>query len=128
MGIGFLFGAMILHHKGIPTDAWTWRLLDPHTELVIFGWTMQLVMGIAFWILPRFSGEGRYGRTGLGWWSFALLNLGIILGSLGGFFDQERLSLTGRLLTLGAAGLFAVLIWPRVKPLGGYAASQTTGE
>lgn len=48
MGIGFLFGAMILHHKGIPIYDWTWKLLNPYIELMIFGWTMQFVMGVAF--------------------------------------------------------------------------------
>ena len=126
MGIGFLFGSLILHHKGIPIYAWPWKLLNPHIELMIFGWTMQFVMGIAFWILPRFSGEGRYGRVSLGWWSFALLNTGIIATGIGGWFALDVLSLVGRLLTLGAVALFAVLIWPRVKPLGGYAALQNS--
>lgn len=122
MGVGFLFGALILCHKGVPIYAWTWRLLNPHIELVIFGWTMQFVMGIAFWILPRFSGEGRYGRVVLGWWSFALLNAGIISTSLGQWFALPTLPIVGRLLTLSAVVLFAVMIWPRVKPLSVYAA------
>lgn len=126
MGIGFLFGSLILHHKGVPIYGWTWKLLNPHIELMIFGWTMQFVMGIAFWILPRFSGEARYGRVRLGWWSFALLNTGIIATSLGGWFVLDALSFAGRLLILGAVALFAVLMWPRIKPLGGYAASQNS--
>jgi hypothetical protein len=34
MGIGFFFGSMILHHKGVPIYPWTWRLLSPHIELL----------------------------------------------------------------------------------------------
>lgn len=124
MGIGFLFGSLILHHKGIPIYGWTWKLLTPHIELMIFGWTMQFVMGIAFWILPRFTGEGRYGRVELGWWSFILLNTGLVATGLGGWFAQAALLLGGRVLMLGAVALFAVMIWPRVKPLGGFVASQ----
>lgn len=124
MGIGFLFGALILYHKGIPIYVWTWRLLTPHIELMIFGWTMQFVMGIAFWILPRFSGEERYGRVSMGWWSFALFNTGIVCTGLGGWFALAEPSLAGRLFTLAAVTLFAVLMWPRVKPLGGFIASQ----
>lgn len=126
MGIGFLFGALILHHKGIPIYDWTWKLFNPHIELMIFGWTIQFVMGIAFWILPRFSGKNRYGRAHLGWWSFALLNSGVVLTGLGGWFALAAPMLIGRLLMLGAVVLFAVLIWPRIKPLGGYAASQNS--
>ncbi|MCC7206759.1 MAG: cbb3-type cytochrome c oxidase subunit I [Anaerolineae bacterium] len=125
LGIGFLFGALILHHKGVPIYAWTWQLLSPHTEFVIFGWTMQFVMGIAFWILPRFSGERRYGRAGLGWWSFALVNGGVLLTALGDWFINGPLVLAGRVAVLAAVVLFVIVIWPRVKPLGGYAASLT---
>ena len=126
MGIGFLFGALILHHKGIPIYVWSWRLLNPHIELVIFGWTIQFVMGIAFWILPRFSGEHRYGKVYLGWWSFGLLNGGILLTAAGTWFVADLVSLVGRLSTLGAVLMFVILIYPRVKPLGGYAASQSS--
>lgn len=124
MGLGFLFGGLILFHKGVPIYSWAWRLLNPHIELMIFGWTIQFVMGIAFWILPRFSGEPRYGRVSLGWWSFVLLNAGILFNNLGSWFVVSALTFAGRLLTLAAVALFAVLIWPRVKPLGGFAASQ----
>ena len=79
MGVGFLFGAMILWHKGVPLFDWTWKLLNPHIELMIFGWTMQIVMGTAYWILPRFSGPDRYGRTRLGWWSFGLFNAALLM-------------------------------------------------
>src|SRR5690606_3257186 len=102
MGIGFFFGSLILHHKGVPIYPWTWKLLGPHIELMVFGWTMQFVMGIAFWILPRFMGEGRYGKTYLGWWSFALLNSGIVFSALSGWFVLDLLALLGRLCTLGA--------------------------
>jgi hypothetical protein len=126
MGIGFLFGALILHHKGIPIYSWSWRLLNPHIELMIFGWTMQFVMGIAFWILPRFSSDHRYGKVWLGWWSFSLLNLGIFLTATSIGFGLILVSLVGRLVVLSAVLLFVILIYPRVKPLGGYAASQNS--
>lgn len=117
MGFGFLFGSLILHHKGVPIYAWTWKLLTPHIELMIFGWTLQFVMGIAFWILPRFSHEPRYGRVGLGWCSFWVFNAGVLLMSFGAWFVADVAMLFGRLGTLIGIVLFAVMIWPRVKPL-----------
>lgn len=124
MAIGFLFGALLLHHKGIPIYPWTWRLLLPHMELMIFGWTIQFVMGTAFWILPRFPTDPRFGKSPLGWWSLGLLNAGIVLTSAGYWFGANELALIGRLSVVGAVMLFAIVIWPRVKPLGGDAASQ----
>ena len=53
LGIGFTFGALMLFNKGVPFDPMLWRLLRPHIEFVLLGWTMQLAMGVAFWIMPR---------------------------------------------------------------------------
>lgn len=125
MGLGFFFGSLILHHKGIPIYPWTWRLLNPHIEIMIFGWTIQLVMGVAFAILPRFSDrENRYGAEYLGWWSFYLINSGVALSALSEWYMVNHLSLAGRLLVLVAILTFTVMIFPRVKPLGGFAANQ----
>lgn len=120
MGIGFLFGALILFHKGIPISAWTWRLLTPHIELMIYGWTLQFVMGVAFWILPRFTAVARYGKSYLGWWSFGLLNGGLTLSAIEGWFGAGIYSTIGRLAMLAAVVAFAVMMWPRVKPLSDY--------
>ncbi len=124
MGFGFLFGALILHHKGIAIYDWTWKLLNPHIELMIFGWTMQFVMGIAVFVLPRFSHrEKRYGATYLGWWSFYLLNGGVVLTALAHWFNLKGYALSGRLLILVSVVTFVAMIWPRVKPPGGAVAS-----
>ena len=122
MGIGFLFGAMLLAHKGIPLFTWTWRLIFLHVEMLIFGWTMQLVMGIAYFILPRFSQRGakRYGAEHLGWRSYYLLNSGIILTVFAHWYVSAIVILIGRLLVLLAIGLFVAMIWERVKPLADY--------
>ena len=118
MGIGFLFGAMILHHKGVALFDWTWRLLTLHTELMIFGWVMQLVMGVAFFTLPRFSQKpNRYGAVTLGWVSFFWLNGGAIITAVAQWREMQTYVFIGRLLVLSAVVAYVVMIWPRVKPL-----------
>lgn len=119
MGIGFLFGSLLLFHKGVPIDNLAWQFLNPHMELMTFGWTIQFVMGIAFWILPRFSNhEKRYGHVRLGWWSFILLNLGVLLTTFGGWVMQSHVSLFGRLILLVSVGFYIRLMWSRVKSFG----------
>lgn len=120
MGVGFLFGSLILHHKGIPIYSWTWLLLNPHVEVMIFGWVIQFVMGVAFWALPRFSGTQRYGRTILGWWSFALLNTGIVLIALNTWVNSPAVLIAGLAGKATAVGLFIVLIWSRIKPIANF--------
>ena len=124
MGVGFLFGGLILSHKGIPIYAWTWKLLNPHIEMMIYGWTVQFVMGIAYWILPRFPMVNRYGRSYLGWWSFGLLNVGLLLAMLDVVVLTGQLLPLGRLLMVAAVITFVVMMWPRVKPLSDYMASH----
>lgn len=117
MGIGFLLGALMLADKGIPLFAGMRRSLNPHVELMIFGWTIQLAMGIAFFALPRFSNrDDRYGAVRLGWWSFSLLNVGLLLTASGQWFVIGALVLVGRIAILLGLLLYAVMIFPRVKP------------
>lgn len=125
MGAGFLFGALILFHKGVPLAGALWTLLNPHIELMIFGWTMQLVMGVAFFALPRLPDrDNRYGAVYLGWWSFGLLNGGVVLTALARWLSLDGFALSGHLLILLGILVFVIMIWPRVKPLGGAAASS----
>ena len=118
MGIGFTFGALILWHKGLDGLSWAWGLLAPHVTLVVFGWTMQLVMGIAFWILPRHSQEPRYGAQVLGWWSWGFLNVGVVLFCVAILARHTELAVLGYLGVMLALGLFVRLVWSRVKPFG----------
>ena len=73
LGAGFLIGALMLTQKGLPFDPALLRMLPMHIEFVLIGWTLQLAMGIAFWILPRFSREPRYGNQTFGWLAFGFV-------------------------------------------------------
>ncbi len=119
-GIGFTFGGLMLFNKGESLDPSVWRLLPIHVEFVLIGWTMQLAMGVAFWILPRLQREDRYGNSGLAWSAFALLNGGIMMVAVGEWFDHLMpLTLVGRVMEFVGVISFAIYIWPRVKAFGG---------
>jgi len=118
LGVGFTFGALLLFNKGIALDGRVWPLLAPHIELVLLGWTMQLAMGTAFWIMPRFTGAQRYGNVRLGWATFALVNLGVIGAAFGLYIGTGSLVLIGRAGELLAAFSFVLHLWPRIKPFG----------
>lgn len=118
MGTGFFFGAVLLFNKGFPLSGWPWKLLNPHAELMIFGWTMQLVMGVAFYALPRFADHtGRYGAVHLGWWSFYLLNGGVVITAIGQGLSRPGPALAGRMLILLAVLAYVIMMWPRVKSI-----------
>lgn len=114
--LGVTYGALILFHKGIPYYAGIWSLLNVHIEYVLIGSTLQLILGIAFWILPRFAKRPYRGNEKLAWAGFYLINAGIILLSLLSLLpDQTWISPTAR--SLEAAGVLSFLVhaWPRIK-------------
>lgn len=119
LGAGVLLGALMLTQKGVPLDPSWLRLLPLHIELVLLGWTLQLGMGVAFWILPRFSREPRYGNQRFGWLAFALINLGVWCAGLGQWLNAPPgVVLLGRAAELLAVVCFALHAWPRVKAIG----------
>lgn len=119
LGLGFTFGALMLLNKGLPVAPALWSLLPAHVEFLLLGWTVQLVMGMAFWILPRFSRGPKRGNEGLAWLAFGLLNLGVWLVGIGPLVGSTAwLPLLGRGAEAGAAIAFALHAWPRVKPSG----------
>lgn len=114
--IGLSIGALILLQKGWLFLPMAWRLLPIHIELVIFGWILQLVMGVAFWMLPRFGREPLRGNEKPVWATFFLINGGILLNCLAVLIGISMLALAGRVLEIGAVLSFVIHAWPRVKP------------
>ena len=118
LAAGFTLGALLLFHKGVPWYPAAWQLLSPHIEFLLLGWTLQLAMGVAFWILPRDQhGPGR-GNEGPVWVAFALLNVGVLMAGLGWMVGgPPLLPFLGRLAEATAVLAFALHAWPRIRPL-----------
>ena len=114
--LGFFFGALILAQKGISFHPSVWNLFPLHVEFLLVGWLIQLTMGVAFWIVPRFSSGSSRGPVGLVWLSFALLNAGILAAALQFWFPNALL--IGRIAEVCAGIFFLIGSWRRIKPLG----------
>ena len=114
--LGFTFGALILAQKGISYSPAVWNLFPIHMEFLLIGWFAQLAMGVAFWILPRFSSGPPRGNVSLIWISFVLINLGVLSSVLSLWFPVALL--IGRAAEAIAGILFAIGLWRRVKPHG----------
>lgn len=117
LAFGFTVGGLILATKGVPLLPEVWRLRPAHLESLLIGWMVSLTMGVAFWILPRFTAEPRFGRVRLGWGALLLLHTGVIAASVGQIAALPPLTLAGRLAECAAVLAFVVMIFPRVKPM-----------
>jgi hypothetical protein len=119
LGIGFTVGALLLIHREFPVHALVPRLRALHAELLLLGWTVQLAMGVAFWILPRFRAGPERGREWPAWLAYVLLNGGVLATGLAlSAAGPEELALAGRVAEGLAAIAFAAHAWPRIKPFG----------
>jgi hypothetical protein len=101
---------------GVPGEI---RLLWPTwIHALTVGWLTQLIFGVAYWMFPRYSRERPRGSGALGWWTFALLNLGlflrVIFEPLATFgFPAGAWLVLSALLQLAAGVAFAFNTWPR---------------
>src|SRR5690606_6185201 len=116
--VGFTFGQLMLYNKGTTINGALWRVLPAHIEFLLVGWIGQLALATAHWIIPRFRG-GVYGNLKLAWLSIILLNSGILMAGLGPVLNTPRwVVLAGRIAEAAAVLVFAIYIWPRIRPLG----------
>lgn len=93
-----------------------------YIHLLVLGWLTQLIFGVAYWMFPKFSREKPRANESLGWWIYALLNIGLVLRAIAEpWQSQHPNSASAWLLVLSAvlqwlAGLMFVFnTWGRVK-------------
>lgn len=111
---GMVMGALLLLQKAWQLHPAVWMLLPLHIEVTITGWIIQLTMGTAYWMLPRYL-EGPP-RAAPGWSALMVvfLNAGIIC-ILADALWQPALPLraAGRALQVISVGMFVLLHWGR---------------
>ena len=106
-------GALALAAKAGFVAGWWFGLRPLHVQFGLIGWFVQLVFGVAYWILPKFSTGEKRPRAWAAGSAVVLINLGIVLSVVGYWWGQGRA--LGAALELAAAGCFAFHAWPRVK-------------
>jgi len=87
-------------------------------EFLLLGWMVQLAMGVAFWVLPRFGVGPPRGDVRLIWLAFFLLNGGIWLVVLQPLIFPPWAALIGRLSEAVGVLAFALGSWRWVRPSG----------
>ena len=97
-------------------------LFPVYIHLLVFGWLTQLIFGVVFWMFPKYSVEKPRGSEALGWWTYALLNIGLLLRAIAEPIQSARPNPFGGWMLILSASLqflsgvlFVVNSWGRVK-------------
>ncbi len=97
-------------------------LTPVYFHLLMVGWVTQFILGVAIWMLPKYSQEKPRGIEALSWATYILLNAGLLARVFGEPFNALHPGTAwGWLLVVSAllqwfAGLFFVInAWQRVK-------------
>jgi hypothetical protein len=97
-------------------------LTPVYFHLLMVGWVSQFILGVAIWMLPKYSTDQPRGMESLSWAAYVLLNLGLLARAIAEPLNSSSPgSFWGWLLVASAlcqwvAGLFFVVnAWRRVK-------------
>ncbi len=118
LGVAFTAGAWLLAGRGFPTLPQASWIRPAHIELALFGWTLQLAMGVAYYLLPKHATGPARGPLAPAIAALVLFNLGVLAVVAGGVTEAAGWLLAGRLAEGSALALFATNAWPRVKAFG----------
>jgi hypothetical protein len=136
--LGAMLGALMLVNRWIPLDPRLSALRASHISMLVVGWLTQLIVGVAWWLFPplriglhpgmprpRRRGQAQRGSEPLFWVTFACLNSGVLLASVGeplavwtGMDGFRSVAGVSELLWMAAAVSFVVNMWNRVRALG----------
>lgn len=93
-----------------------------YIHLLVFGWLTQLIFGVIFWMFPKYSTEKPRGNETLGWWTYILLNLGLLVRGIAEPMQATRANtfsawvlVLSAILQFASGLLFVINSWGRVK-------------
>jgi hypothetical protein len=121
--LALLAGVAVMARQVVDLPRFAAGLSPVYFHLFMVGWITQLIIGVAYWMFPRYSQERPRGYESLAWATYALLNLGLVIRIIA---EPAQLITPapawGWLLATSAvlqwlAGMaFIINTWPRVRP------------
>ena len=125
--LGLILGGYLAIEVNLRGRAVAWPLISAHVHLVLVGFMLMLVFGVATWMFPRPARDGGRYRPGLAWLVYGLLAASTVVRTLGEFAAAaagargSSLAAFGGLGQLAAAVVFVLNMWSRVRMPGGVA-------
>ena len=81
--LALMTGVLYQARREIDLPSWVSMLNPVYIHLLAVGWITQLIIGVAYWMFPKFTKAQPRGSEALGWATFILLNVGLILRVIG---------------------------------------------
>jgi heme/copper-type cytochrome/quinol oxidase subunit 1 len=95
------------------------QLRSAHLDLMLFGWLVQFVLAVGYWMLPRHAQGPERGPARLAWLAVGLFQAGLTAAVLAAILTLPvPVAAVGRTLVALAALVFVFLLFPRIKPFG----------
>ena len=122
LGIGTTIGSLMLLQKGWPVMPIIWVLRLSHIHVLLVGWLLQIVFGVAYWMLPRFNAAGDRGNEQAMWLGYGAINSAVVCVLLHDLLLMVQIDWSSGLLSLAGTGYtVAALVffwnaWKRVLP------------
>ena len=120
--LALLAGVIVQARTVIDLPSRLAALRPVYIHLLTVGWITQLIIGVGYWMFPKFSRENPRGSERLAWATFILLNVGLALRVI----SEPQVSILAKpdlrwmlalsaVLQLVAGWLFVINTWARVK-------------
>jgi len=93
-----------------------------YIHLLVEGWLTLLIMGVVFWMFPKYTRDRPRGSEALGWATYILVNVGLIIRVISEPINTQQPAMLWGWLLVTAAVLqwsggiaFVANTWSRVK-------------
>lgn len=123
--VGLAIGMWILVEQFTGKGGISGILISVHTHLILFGFVIMLIMGIAYWMFPRPTKEDTRYSPSLAEINYWLITVGTSVrtgGELGLSFSYSRILwlivITGSSLQILSGVIFTYNIWSRIRAVG----------
>lgn len=120
--LALLLGVLLAARSVLPIPEAITAFSPIYFHAFLVGWVSQLIFGVVYWMFPKYSLDRPRRSPAMGWTTFALLNLGLLIRlAAEPYHSLNPQAGLGWLLALSAllqwlAGLFFVInTWSRVK-------------
>lgn len=122
LAVALVLGVLLALPGSVTLPSFVRAMNPAYFHLFLVGWVTQMIFGIIYWMFPIISRASPRGDERLGWASYFLLNVGLLLRVIGEPLVTTRpesglgwlLAVSAVLQWLGAV-VFVFLAWPRVK-------------